>query len=219
MTLLQNPNSILEFIVHIIRPCFFKKGFIMNNSYEAFVAYNRQLLVDAAREKNIILTINDLQDISGPQIPLTMMADEFLDALQEELFSVQDITQVYNGFREFFTAHLAERPTTGDLLSDAMPSNGWIIVQAENAMTNLIRQMITPAYLDVLRTERYDMSYVCQQAKDRGLKSLPCLHPDLLTALEEQRITEEDIDEMSYDDLVEAISENRYRQDSSHSYN
>jgi hypothetical protein len=113
-----------------------------------------------------------------------MMADEFLDALQEELFSVQDITQVYNGFREFFTAHLAERPTTGDLLSDAMPSNGWIIVQAENAMTNLIRQMITPAYL-----------------------------------LEEQRITEEDIDEMSYDDLVEAISENRYRQDSSHSYN
>jgi len=156
----------------------------MNNSYEAFVAYNRQLLVDAAREKNIILTINDLQDISGPQIPLTMMADEFLDALQEELFSVQDITQVYNGFREFFTAHLAERPTTGDLLSDAMPSNGWIIVQAENAMTNLIRQMITPAYL-----------------------------------LEEQRITEEDIDEMSYDDLVEAISENRYRQDSSHSYN
>ncbi|MEI6095567.1 MAG: hypothetical protein WCR08_08945 [Gammaproteobacteria bacterium] len=191
----------------------------MNDSYEAFVAYNRQLLVDAAREKNIILTINDLQDISGPQIPLTMMADEFLDALQEELFSVQDITQVYNGFREFFTAHLAERPTTGDLLSDAMPSNGWIIVQAENAMTNLIRQMITPAYLDALRTERYDMSYVCQQAKDRGLKSLPCLHPDLLTALEEQRITEEDIDEMSYDDLVEAISENRYRQDSSHSYN
>ena len=219
MTLLQNPNSILEFIVHIIRPCFFKKGFIMNNSYEAFVAYNRQLLVDAAREKNILLTINDLQDISGPQIPLTMMADEFLDALQEELFSVQDITQVYNGFREFFTAHLAERPTTGDLLSDAMASNGWIIVQAENAMANLIRQMITPAYLDALRTETYDMSYVYQQAKDRGLKSLPCLHPDLLTALDEQRITEEDIDDMSYDELVVAISENRYPQDSSYSYN
>lgn len=231
MTLLQNSNSILEFIVHIIRPCFFNKGFVMNTiyeifaeqnrrrlAYELFVTQNRQLLVDAAREKNIQLAIADLHDITGAQLPLTMMADEFLDALKEGLFTVQDIAQVYTGFREFYTAHLAERPITDDPLIDDMPSNGWIIVQAENAMTNLIRQMITPEYLDALRHETYDMSYVYQQAQNRGPKSLPCLHPDLLTALDEQRITEEDIDDMSYDQLVEAISENRYPQDSSHSY-
>ncbi len=191
----------------------------MNDGYEVFVEQNRQLLVDAARDKDISITMGDLHAITGPQIPLTMMADEFLDALKEGLFSIQDITRIYTGFREFYTAHLAERPTTGDLLLDAMRSDWWIIAQAENAMTNLIRQMITAEYLDALRNETYDMSYVYQQSKNLGPKSLPCLHPDFLVALEEQRITEADIDDMSYDELVEAISENRYPQDSSHSYN
>lgn len=61
----------------------------MNDGYEVFVEQNRQLLVDAARDKDISITMGDLHAITGPQIPLTMMADEFLDALKEGLFSIK----------------------------------------------------------------------------------------------------------------------------------
>lgn len=200
----------------------------MQNSYDAFVDQNRQILIGRAREKGVVLTLDMLRDLSGAQLPLDMMTDAFLDAIVEELFTIDDIKRVYAGFKAFYTANIPSLPLRHDITINlpggmveyrTMPVDGWIITNAENATSNLIRYLVTPTCLNALRDNIYNMNDVQRHAEVWGPKALHFLNPDLIQALEEQRITEDDIEEMSYDELGDAISENRYPQDSVYSCN
>lgn len=198
----------------------------MQNDYEVFVQSNRQLLIDAAYAKDLFWTIEELSNISAPQLFLDMMADEFLDAVKADLFSLQDIKNIYAGFFDFYIAYITERPNTRVVLEGVMRHDdlyilegmGWAKVKAEQAMCQLLRQLIQASSLDAIRARTYDMSYVSQQARNWGHKAVYLIDLDLLSAFDEQRITMDDIAEMSCADLSTAISENRYPQDSSHGY-
>ena len=78
----------------------------MQNDYEIFVQSNRQLLVDTARSKDVFWNIDDLSNISAPQFLVNMMADEFLDAIKEELISLQEIKNVYAGLLDFYITYI-----------------------------------------------------------------------------------------------------------------
>lgn len=172
----------------------------MQNTYEVFVRQNRQMLIDTAQEKGITITFEDLSGISGAQLPLDMMDDKFLDALQEGLFSLQDIKQMYADFKEYYTDYPPARPQTTDPIVNSLDSAALITICTENATANLMRQMMNPAYLEALR-------------QDWGSKSEHKFTHDLIDAFNEGRITADDIFSMTNDDLETAISENRYPQD------
>ena len=199
----------------------------MQNSYEEFVQNNRQLLVNKAIAKDVLWTTEDLSDIRSPQLLLDMMADEFLDAAKAELFSLQDIKNVYIGFYEFYIARISQHRNPRLVFEGVMQHDDCYIlegaglahVKAEEDMRLLFAQLTSRSSLDALRAGTYDMSSVSQKARNFGPKAVYLIDPDFLTALDEQRITMDNVTEMSCQELSTAISENRYPQDSSYGCN
>ena len=199
----------------------------MQNDYEIFVQSNRQLLVDTARSKDVFWNIDDLSNISAPQFLVNMMADEFLDAIKEELISLQEIKNVYAGLLDFYITYITEHPNTHVMFEGVrqpedryiLEGTGWANVQAEQAMCLLFRQLITESSLDALRARTYDMRYVLEHARNFGPKAVYLIDLDFLTAFDEQRITMNDVRDMSCEALDTAISENRYPQDVSYTRN
>ena len=102
-----------------------------------------------------------------------------------------------------------------DFTEAHMPDEGWIAIHAENAMIGLLENLTTEPCLAELHNGTYTMEDVYNRAKDWGPKAVFWLDPDLLDALEDGRITVENIRDMSCDELDEAIYENNYPNDSS----
>lgn len=201
--------------------------YTMQNNYEDYIQQNRQLLVDAARAKDVIWTIQDLSDISQPQLLLDMMADKFLNAIKTELFTLQDVKNTYNGFYDFYMAYNSEHLNTQEVLEGVIRNNdryildgtGLANVKAEQETCLFFSQLTSESYLNALRAGKYDMSDVSENARYFGPKAVYLINPDFLTAFDELRITMDDVTQMSCDELSTAISENTYPHDSSYAYN
>jgi hypothetical protein len=196
-------------------------------AYQAFIQQNKQLLVNAAQERQTTraaslgvtsgaptITLGDLQIFHSPQLLLDMMQDEFLDALQDGVFTLVQIAQVCHGFCEHYL-HIVQ---AGHISEEDLSPASWVNMRAEQDMSLLIHHLVTAPYLNALRNSTYNMTDVCHKAAIWGPKAVYCLHPDLVEAIAEERIINENIIEMSCEELEEAIYENRYPQDSTHSY-
>lgn len=185
----------------------------MKSDYELLLENQRQVLIDTAQLNHISISMHDISALNAPNLLEDMKSDEVLSAIKEGLFKISDIIYIHAGFSEFYRTHVIDRLFTGDPIQDTMSNEFWINLHADHAMVILLRKMITQPYSEALRTEKYDCKDVHNHARTWGLKAVHTLNPDLLKALEEERITLEQLKTMSYDDLEEALSENIYPQD------
>ncbi|MCR9191330.1 MAG: hypothetical protein NXI01_01545 [Gammaproteobacteria bacterium] len=173
-------------------------------TYEEYTTSNRRIVIDifSTRAQLSNITIEDLANIQSSQILLNLTAPSFLNALENNCFTIHDITNMLSAFCTYLLA--APRTRTGNSLIDAMPPEG-IHLMAEQNMGAFMEEIVKASHLESLNTGRYTMEFLCDLAQEHGP-----IAPNLLDALDEERVTMAEIETMTPEELETAISENHY---------
>lgn len=182
----------------------------MQSNHENCLSVHRQSLIKKAIDLGLILSIQDLTDIKSAKILIAMANESFLIALKEKHFSLADIKRIISGYLEFYTDLVTdyEEATAAHLSKPYFDIK--IVLSAEREMIEFLRTMSTPPYLDSLRAEEYTMDYVYLCVNHWGPKALQILRTELAAAIEENRISKEELEEMTLEEIKNAVDSDTY---------
>jgi len=176
--------------------------------YKTLLESNQLVVLEAfsTRPELTNITAAELQNIQSIQILLNLTVPRLLDALENNYFTIHDITHMMPAFYTYFRNSISKpRVHTGDAFIDSASDEDWAFLMTEQEMSGFMAEIVDVSHLTSLSTGQYTMKFLRALAQKHG-----SIAPDLLDALDEERVTMVQIENMSPDDLETAISENCY---------
>jgi uncharacterized protein YgfB (UPF0149 family) len=177
------------------------------------LSVRRQQLITIAAQNGVSISAYDLQGFTSSQVLQGMTDISFLNALKEKLFSVTDIKNTFEAYLEFYRDLVRDYQEGANVNLSKPHFDLQIVLSAEREMLKFLRAMSTRPYLDSLLAKEYTMNYVHLCVSHWGPKALQMLRTELAAALDDERVSKEELEDMTEEEMKTCIDRDDYPRD------